>query len=75
MRVTLPTTVGRRSILAIARSTFFSIARLVSSTMSTWRSPAPGSFCTMASIEIFDAASTRVMLASTPGLSCTRMRR
>src|SRR5205807_5381940 len=73
--VTFPTTVESFSIFAIAWLTFFSSARWVSMTMSTRLSPLPGSFCTMASIEIFEAARMRVMSASTPGWSSTRMRR
>src|SRR5712692_3555192 len=74
-RTILPTTVGSRSIFAIAWFTFFSRAWCVSMTISTRLSPSPGSFCTMASIEILQSASKRVMSASTPGLSITRMRR
>src|SRR4051812_13879499 len=74
-RTTLPSTVGRRSMRAIARSTLRSSARCVSITMSTRLSPCGGSFCTIASIEIFESARMRVTRASTPGLSCTRMRR
>src|SRR5438105_2373640 len=73
--VTFPTTVESFSIFAIAWLTFFSSARWVSMTMSTRLSPLPGSFCTMASIEIFEPARMRVMSASTPGWSSTRMRR
>ena len=75
MRVTLPSTLERRSILAIACSTFFSSARWVSMTMSTRLSPSLGSFCTIASIEMAESARARVMSASTPGRSSTRMRR
>jgi hypothetical protein len=74
-RVTWPATTGSFSILAIAALTFFSIAWCVSITMSTRRSPSPGYFCTMASIEMRESARMRVMSASTPGLSTTRMRR
>ena len=56
MRVTLPTTAGSFSIFAIAALTFFSIARWVSITMSTRLWPSSGSFCTMASIDIFESA-------------------
>src|SRR6266478_5686529 len=73
--VTFPTTVESFLIFAIARSTFFSSARWVSMTMSTRLSPLPGSFCTMAPIEILEPARMRVMSASTPGRSSTRMRR
>src|SRR5882762_2784196 len=73
--VTFPTTVESFSIFAIAWLTFFSSARWVSITMSTRLSPLPGSFCTMAPIEIFEPARMRVMSASTPGRSSTRMRR
>src|SRR5260370_15560410 len=73
--VTFPTTVASFSIFTIAWLTFFSSARWVSMTMLTRLSPLPGSFCTMASIEIPESARMRVMLASTPGWSSTRMRR
>src|SRR4051812_34863130 len=74
-RTIWPATVSRRSMRAVACSTWRSSARCVSMTISTWLSPSPGSFCTIATIEILQSARTRVMSASTPGRSSTRMRR
>src|SRR5581483_917023 len=73
MRVILPVTTGSASIFAIAAFTFFSRAGCVSMMMSTCSSPSLGSRWIMASIEIDASASTRVMSASTPGRSNTRM--
>src|SRR6185436_17575128 len=75
IRVTAPTTVESFSMRAIAWLTFFSSAWWVSMTISTRFSPLRGSFCTIASIEIFESARMRVTSASTPGLSWTCRRR
>jgi len=74
-RVTRPSTVGSASMRAIAASTCFSWVWCVSRMMSVWVSPSPGSFCSIASIEMVASARMRVMSASTPSLSATRMHR
>jgi hypothetical protein len=71
----LPVTTDSPSMAAMAASTFFSIASWVSMMMSTCSSPSSGSFCTIASMEMARSARMRVMSASTPGRSTTRMRR
>src|SRR5450756_138771 len=71
--VTLPATTPNASIFLIAALMRFSRVRWVSMIRSAWSSPSPGSFWITASIEICSSARMRVMSASTPGLSCTRI--
>src|SRR5882672_7824182 len=73
--VTFPVTTFSFSILPIAVLMLFSRVWWVSMMMSTCSSPSAGSRCTMASMEIEPSARMRVMSASTPGRSSTRMRR
>jgi hypothetical protein len=75
MRNDLPSTVASASIFAIAAITSFSMHVCVRRMMSVCFSPSEGSFWIIALIEISRSARMRVMSASTPGLSCTRIRR